>query len=324
MVGKIYYFISAILFLSGAFIFLTPSLLTPDLIYPERIDSAYIVYHAAQMEGIDTILLNPKDLELDYSDIRVKTVDGILLKGWFVASADTPANTIIIIHDLNESSILYLDHLKQFHDRGMNVAVFDLRAHGESGGSEFSPGLTSVSDLKLLTDSVLAKKGTKHLVFYGAGLGAAIALQAAVYDNRCNGIILQNPFSTFESYLERYALDKWKGMNGFWLPVFKRRVAELLQYPISELDLRQIASYTDLPVLFIIGADDAKVSTAETLQVYDASASDKKELFLVRKASHDNIAKVGGEAFYNKVTAFIISSMPKEQKISRYKKLAFQ
>jgi alpha-beta hydrolase superfamily lysophospholipase len=325
MIGKIYYFVSAILFLMGVFVWLTPTLLTPDLIYPERIDSAYIVYHAQQLNNdMDTIPLTPEDVDLKFSNITVKTNDGIQLNGWFIAAVDTPANTVIIIHDLNESRILYLDHLKQFHDRGMNVAVFDLRAHGSSGGTEFSPGLNSVSDLHIFTDSVFQKGGTKNLLFYGAGIGSAIALQAAVYDDRCHGLVLQSPFNSFENYLERYSRDKWGSMSKFWLPVFKRRVASLLHYPISELDLRHIASYTTLPILFIIGSDDNKVYTSETLQVYDASPSDKKELFLVRNAGHDNVAKAGGEGFYNRIAAFIIKSMPKEQKTSRYKKLAME
>jgi uncharacterized protein len=325
MMGKIYYTISAILFLMGAFIFLTPALLTPDIIYPERIDSSYIAYHAQNLEGgFDSLLLSPDDVELKYADINVKTRDGISLKGWYVSATDTPANTIIIIHNLNESRILYLDHLKQFHDRGLNVAVFDLRAHGSSSGNEFSPGLPTVLDTRLITDSVLALGGSKNLIFYGAGLGAAIALQAAVYDDRCHGLILQSTFNTFENYLERYSIAKWGLMHKIWYPVFKRRVASLLHYPISELDLRHIASYTTIPTLFIIGTDDDRVFTSETLQVYDASATDKKELFLVRNAGHENIAKAGGESYYNRIAAFIVNSMPKEQKISRYKKLALQ
>jgi alpha-beta hydrolase superfamily lysophospholipase len=322
--GKVYYFVSAFLFLSGAFILLTPMLLTPDLIYPERIDSTYIVFHAQQLsDRLDTLLLTPKDVDLKYEDISV-TSDGIQLNGWFVQSTDTPANTVIIVHDLNESSILYLDYLKQFHDRGLNVAIFDLRAHGSSGGTEFSPGLPAVNDLHLITDSVVAKNSTKNIVFYGSGIGAAIALQAAVYDERCKGLVLQSPFNTFENFVERYSTLKWGRMSSFWLPVFKRRLTKLLQYPISELDLRHIATYTPLPVLFIIGSDDDKVFTSETLQVYDASVSDKKELFLVRNAGHDNVAKAGGESFYNRITAFIVNAMPKEQKISRYKKLALE
>ena len=324
MLGRIFYFISALVFLIGGFVFISPQLLTPDLIYPERIDSAYVVFHSDKSQGNDaSLLINPSDVDLKYSDLSVKTEEGFVLNGWFIRAVDTPANTIILIHDINESRILYLDHIRQFHDRGLNVAVFDQRAHGSSGGNEYTPGLPAVNDVKKVTDSVISRKGTRHVVLFGVGIGAAVAMQSAVYDDRVAGLVLQSPFNTYETFLDRYARQKWGMMTNLWYPVFRRRTLELLHYPLKELDLTQIAAYTTIPTLFIIGSDDQMIFTSETLQVFDASATEKKELFLVRNAAHTNIAKSGGETYYNRIAAFLISNLPKEQKITRYKKLAF-
>ena len=323
MIGRIFYLISAVLVLLGAFIFLSPSLITPDLIYSTRIDSSYIVYHS-ELEGTntDTLLFNPSDVGLKYSELKVLTTDGLLLKGWNVYAEDTPANTILIFHDLNESKLLYIDHLKQFHDRGFNVAAFDLRAHGNSDGNEFTPGLPALDDAVLMIDSVLGKNGTRHIVLMGVGLGSAIALQAAVYDTRTDGLILQSPFSNYQNYLDRYASLKWGVMKNIWYPVLLRRSQELLRYPVKELDLTKITKYTSVPTLFIIGSEDEKVYTSEALQVFDASITEKKELFLVRNADKQNIAKAGAELYYNRITAFFVATLPKEQKTTRFKKLA--
>lgn len=323
MIGRIFYFFSALLVLIGSFILLSPSLITPDLIYPNRIDSTYIAYHSFQ-EGAnpDTLLFNPTDVGLKYSELKVITTDGLTLKGWITFVEDTPANTIIIFHDLNESRILYIDHLKQFHDRGFNVAIFDMRAHGSSEGLEFTPGLPSLDDAVLMIDSIIAKNGTRHIVLMGVGIGSAVALQAAVYDTRTDGLILQSPFSSYEDYLDRYATLKWGLMKDIWFPVLLKRSTELLKYPIEELDLAEIAKYTSVPSLFIIGSEEEKVFTSEALQVFDASVTEKKELFLVRNAARENIAKAGGEAYYNRITAFFLSTLPKVQKTTRFKKLA--
>lgn len=323
MLGRIFYFISSLFFLAGAFIFLSPILLIPDLIYPVRIDSTYLTFHAS-LDGnnVDSMLLNPTDVGLEYSDMKIITNDNLQLNGWYVSAEEKKANTILIFHDLNESKILYIDHMKQFHDRGFNVCVFDLRAHGNSEGNEFTPGLPSLNDAVQMIDSVIAKKSTKHLVLMGVGVGAAIAMQAVVYDTLCEGLVLQSPFNNYENYLERYSRSKWKTMRKIWLPVLKRRSEELLQFPLKDLDLTLITTYTNIPSLFIIGSDDERVYTSETLQVYDASVTEKKELFLVRNAGHQNIAKAGGESYYNRITAFINSTLPKEQKSTRFKKLA--
>jgi len=323
MLSRIFYFVSALLILLGAFIFLTPSLLTPDLIYPARIDSTYLAFRATDLDGLrDELLLTPADLDLNYEDVHVKTPEGFRLDGWFVSAVDTPANTVLFIHDVNESRLLYIDHLKQFHDRGFNVAVFDLRAHGTSEGIEFSPGLPAVEDVKRMIDTVLERGGTRNIAVMGVGLGAGIALQTAVYDERIAGLVLQSPFSKYSAYLERYAFEKWGIMEKIWYPVFRRRSEKLLQYPLKELNLTRIAPYITIPTLFIIGSNDTRVYTSETLQVFDASASEKKELFLIRNAGHENIAKAGGEGYYNRIAAYLISNLPKKQKTTRFKKLA--
>ncbi len=323
MLGRFFYFISSLLFLISAFIFLSPVLLTPDLIYPVRIDSTYITFHAKiKKNNTDSLLLNPMYVGLKFSEIKITTSDDLQLNGWFVPAEDSLSNTIMIFHDLNESKILYIDHIKQFHDRGFNVCAFDLRAHGNSGGNEFTPGLPALDDAVQMIDSVMAKKNTKHLVLMGIGVGAAIALQAAVYDPRCKALILQNPFNSFENYIDRFAKSKWGIMKNIWFPVLKRRTTELLQYPLKELDLTVITTYTDLPSLFIIGSNDEKLITSETLQVYDAAVTEKKELFLVRNVNNQNIAKAGGELYYNRITAFLNSTLPKVQNKTRYKKLA--
>ncbi len=323
MLGRFFYFISSLLFLISAFIFLSPVLLTPDLIYPVRIDSTYITFHSKiKRNNTDSLLLNPMYVGLKFSEIKITTSDDLQLNGWFVPAEDSLSNTILIFHDLNESKILYIDHIKQFHDRGFNVCAFDLRAHGNSGGNEFTPGLPALDDAVQMIDSVMAKKNTKHLVLMGIGVGAAIALQAAVYDPRCKAIILQNPFNSFENYIDRFAKSKWGIMKNIWFPVLKRRTTELLQYPLKELDLTVITTYTELPSLFIIGSNDEKLITSETLQVYDAAVTEKKELFLVRNVDNQNIAKAGGELYYNRITAFLNSTLPKVQNKTRYKKLA--
>src|SRR5205085_2697620 len=131
-------------------------------------------------------------------------------------------------------------------------------------------------------------------------------------------LILQSPFNTLENYIQRYSQKKWGVMKNLWYPVLKRKVESLLLFPLKELDLTEIIKYANIPTLFIIGSNDEKNYTSETLQVFDASITEKKELFLVRNAGKQNIAKVSGETYYNRITAFLISTLPKEQKTTRF------
>lgn len=319
--NKLFFAFSSIILLVAAFIYLSPALITNDFIYPLRVDSIYVRYHSVPNTAIDSNVLSPTDEGLIYKDITIKVNNGVELKGWYIPTIDTPANTVMIIHDLNQSKIMLLDHIRQLHDRGLHIFVVDLRAHGTSDGQVFTPGMPVIADMKISLDTLLKMQDTKHIVLFGMGIGAAIAMQTAVYDGRCDALILQSPFNNLQTYLDRYSYNKWGGMKYLWYPIFKKKVEKLLQYPIAELDLAKIASYSDLPVLFITGGDDEDVYTSETLQVYLASASPKKELFLVKNAGHYNIAAVGGEKYYNRISNFILNILPKQPKKTRFKKL---
>src|SRR5437764_6790922 len=222
---KIYNTISVLILLAGAFVAILPTVVMPDLIYPERVDSAYIAFHHNSNE----VFYNPSDIGLVYQNINIKTADSILLKGWYIPLSDTDAATLVVIHDINESKIKYLNLAKQMHDRGLKVCLFDLRAHGNSGGRKFSPGLVSVNDVRSVLDSLEQKQETKHIILMGMGIGAGIALQAAALDERCEVLVLQCPYDDFTKYLQRYAEREWKKMRGFYMPVLKRKLYLVLQ-----------------------------------------------------------------------------------------------
>ena len=320
--NKFFFLIAACFILVAALLFVAPTLITSDFIYPTRIDSTYVRFHSMVDSEIDTSLMKPSDEGLTYTELSLKS-GGDILRGWYIPTVDTPANTVVIIHDLNQSKLMLLDQIKQLHDRGMHVCVFDLRAHGESGGDYFTLGMPVLNDVKVILDTLLEFKETKHIVLFGMGVGAAIAMQSAVLDGRCDALVLQSPFNNLETYLNRYSHRKWGKMKHLWYPIFHKKVENLLGFPVRDLDLIKIANFSSAPILFITASDDEEVYTSETLQLFLASAAQKKDLFLVKNADHNNVAAIGAEKYYNRISNFINTVLPREPKKTRYKKLAF-
>jgi len=328
--NKFFYLLSSLLAFLAVFVYFSPSVVTTDFIYPVRVDSVYASLHdelpGDVPEDSGKIILepskvfNPSSLGLPYHSFNVRTIDNLWLRGWYVEAADTPANTIILIHDLNRSKINLLDHIRQFHDRGLNVCAVDMRAHGNSDGIEFSPGMPAILDVKMIIDELLLRENTNHLVLMGFGIGSAIAMQVAAYDGRCDAIILQSPSNNLSNYLERYAHHKWGLMKFLWYPVFIRRVEDLLQYSVGELDLSVIARYTKTPALFISASEDNLSFTTEILAIYDSSSARQKSLYLVKDADRNSIEETGGADYYNRITQFINQAIPRKPKSSRFKK----
>ncbi len=331
--NKFFYSVASLLLLIAAFIFASTFFVAPDLIYPVRVDSLYVKYEserATRTASHDSlgkalpVLFNPSSLGMKYEKFDVQTADGLILRGWYIANGDEEANTLLIIHDLSQSKINYLNMMKQMNDRGLNICAIDMRAHGNSDGTEFSPGMAAVSDFKNIVDSLLKKKSTNHIAVFGSGMGAAIVIQAASIDERFSALISQSPFSDFSAYVSQYSKRKWGKMSFIFHPVLERALEKRLQYELTELNLSEVIKYVKIPSLFICGDNDEIIQPIETYAVYDSSGAKEKNLILVKKAGHDNIEQTGGEEYYNTIAQFIANAVPKKPRDTRYKKLALQ
>jgi len=330
--NKFFYSIASLLLLLAAFMFCSPFFVAPDLIFPLRVDSIYVKYESEKnaksaprdsLGRVLPILYNPSSLNVHYENVTVRTIDGLTLNGWYVASGDSEANTLLIIHDLSQSRINYLNLAKQMYDRGLNVCLFDMRAHGTSGGTEFSPGMVAVSDIKNILDFLVDKPETNHIAIFGNGIGAALAIQLASMDGRCDALIAQSPFTDFSDYVERYSKRKWGRMSQVFHIVLERALERRLQYELTDLDLSEIVKYVKVPSLFICSDNDEIVPPIQTYAVYDSSGAKEKNLILVKKAGHDNFELFGGEDYYNAIAGFIVNAIPKKTKETRFKKLAY-
>jgi pimeloyl-ACP methyl ester carboxylesterase len=329
--NKFFYSVASLLLIVAAFTFASPFFVSPDLIYPVRVDSLYVKYESEQSvkAGIhdslgkgNSMLFSPASLGMEFEKFDVKTSEGLILRGWYAACRDEDANTLLIIHDLSQSKMNYLDMFKQMHDRGLNVCAVDMRAHGNSDGDEFSPGMVAVSDVRNIFSELMKKPETNHIAVFGTGIGSAIAIQAASLDGRCEALIARSPFRNFSDYVENYSGRKWGKLSFMLRAVLVRELEKRLQYNLKELNLSEIIKYVKIPSLFICGDNDAIVQPIETYAVYDSSGATEKNLILVKKAGHDNIEQLGGEEYYNAIAQFIVNTIPKKMKETRFKKLA--
>ncbi len=325
--NKLFYSVASLLLLFAAFIFLCKVFITPELIYPHRVDSLYVRYEVERNINSSTgknvqAFYNPSSLGMHYENFNVKTSDGLTLSGWYIPTDAEDANTLLIIHDLSESKINYLNFIKQMNDRGLNICAVDLRSHGTSEGAEFTLGTVAIVDIKIIFDSLLKRSDTNHIAVFGVGLGAAIAVQNASLDGRSDALILQSPFSNFADYVDDYSKRKWGSMSFILHSVLERELEKRLQYELTDLDLSMIIKYVSQPTLFICASNDEIIPPRDTYSIYDSSGAREKNLILVKNAKHNTIEQNGGEEYYNRIAEFIRLVIPKKTKDTRFKKLA--
>lgn len=125
--------------------------------------------------------LTPALYGLSYSEVTVKSRDGLELAGWWVP-AGRKRKAALLVHGLNASkaSPYVLPALPAYVRSGFGVLLVDLRAHGASPGARTTLGAHEVRDVLGGLDW-LAQRGypREAVVLHGWSMGAATVLQVA-------------------------------------------------------------------------------------------------------------------------------------------------
>lgn len=297
-----------------------PFIVMPDILYPEQVDSLYVRNQqikfqqgdSSDVEKNSVFLYNPGSLNLAYENIEARALDSAILKAWYIPSDNEQNFIVLVLHDLNESRISCISLAKALQSRNLDVCLMDLRAHGSSGGSEFSPGPMAVNDVRVIIDKLFQEYYVEQLAIMGIGTGAAIAVQTAVLDDRVSAIVLQSPFRALDKYVERRYRGKWGILNPVYSFITNKRLKKQLGYSPEKLNLRDICEYVFIPTLVIAGSNDTEIPYLESQSVVQASGSDMKNFITIKDAKHDEIEEKGGATYYDAISFFLHKAVPAE------------
>lgn len=148
---------------------------------------AYGAYHATHPTCVP-VVGSPASLGMDYEDVTMPTADGVTLRGWYIPSHNGTA--IVALHgsDGNRDQLLW--HAQALAEEGYGVLLFDLRAHGESGGTVF-PVTNASPDVTAAMAYLRSRREVdpERIGAVGLSLGAHVILQAAAEDASLKALV---------------------------------------------------------------------------------------------------------------------------------------
>jgi len=217
----------------------------------------------------------PAQAGLAYEPVRFTSADGVALSGWFIPAPKARA-TLLFCHG-NAGNISHrLESIRQFHQLGLNVFIFDYRGYGESEGVPTEAG--TYRDAEAARRYLVETRGLapEHIVYFGRSLGAAIAAWLAT-QHPPRALIVESAFTSVPDFgAEIYP----------WLPV---RLLARLRYPTQEY-LRSVQA----PVLVVHSRDDEIVPFRHAEKLYE-SANSSKELLEIRGGHNDGFLVSGAQ-----------------------------
>ena len=129
-----------------------------------------------ELPGRD-LAATPSDAGMDYSDVNLRTSDGVDLHGWFVRGS---SSRVLLFFHGNAGNISHrLDSIRQFHALGLSVFIIDYRGYGQSRGHPTEAGMNRDADAawSYLTEELGVDPG--DIVIFGRSLGGSIAARLA-------------------------------------------------------------------------------------------------------------------------------------------------
>lgn len=226
----------------------------------------------------------PAQSGLAFESVRFTSMDGVGLSGWFIPAPKARA-TLLFCHG-NAGNISHrLESIRQFHQLGLNVFIFDYRGYGESEGSPTEAG--TYHDAEAARRYLVETRGLtpERIIYFGRSLGAAITAWLAT-QHPPRALIVESAFTSVPDFgAEIYP----------WMPV---RLLARLHYPT-----REYLQAVKAPTLVIHSRDDEIVSFRHGESVY-AAANVPKE-FLEIRGGHNDGFLVSGAQYTRHLDAFL-------------------
>ena len=218
----------------------------------------------------------PKDLGHDYEDVEVLTPDGVRLRGWFIDKGSD--KTVLAIHGYTSSKWdeTYMKPVIDILARnGYNVAAFDLRGHGESGGDRTTLGKREAADMKAVIEWLKREKPGKarKVGAIGYSMGGAVTIMLASEPGLLDAAVADSPYIDIMRSGRRW-VRRVRGVLGALLrlayPLIVRFTSSKAGVRPEELNMMRYADRVRAPMLLIAGERDDLVTVDEVREFYEA------------------------------------------------------
>jgi len=273
------------------------------ILHPRRISEVKLIHYFGEIPL-------PSATNQKSTYVLVPTKEGIFLSSWLLQPKESIAHgTLIFIHGIAGSKEFQLKYAESFVNLGLNVVVFDLRAHGQSGGKNCTYGYYEKHDVSAIID-LLATSGVEGQIgLYGTSLGGAIALQTAAIDDRIDFLIIESTFATLEEVTFEY-MDRIS-------PVSNKYISDLIlgaagrmgNFDPDSVKPELAAAQISIPVFMAHGTEDVHIPIKQGLRNFDQLKSSIKEWHPLIGADHNSVHAVGGKSYQNEIEQFILNQL---------------
>lgn len=212
-------------------------------------------------------------------EVKIPTGDGERITAVFLEHPDAEY-TILFSHGNAEDLSRVLPFMRQFHQMGYSVLMYDYRGYGTSEGRPSEHH--AYEDIDAAYRWLTEEKGIapERIISQGRSVGGGPAVWLAAH-RTVGGLVVESSFLSAFRVRTVIPLVPWDRFN----------------------NLKQIRR-TACPVLIVHGTDDAVIPFRHGLGLYDAAPGPKMHLW-IEGGEHNNYAYVAGALYFEAFEAFM-------------------
>jgi hypothetical protein len=235
------------------------------------------------------IKATPADYQLAYEEVWLEVSTG-KIHGWWISATNHQAPVILYFHGNGSNNGDTVSQAARFHQLGLSVLLIDYRGYGYSSGPFPNESLV-YEDAETAWQYLTTTKqiDPKKIVLYGHSLGGAVAIELASRHSDLAGIIVDGTFTSMRAMADQ--MSQYKIFPLDWI---------LTQRFDSLTKIQSLQT----PILFMHGTADRVVPLFMSQELF-AATSASKELWLVPEAEHNDLPRVGGEKYLEKIKQFV-------------------
>jgi uncharacterized protein len=293
------YIVIALLLLAPMGAGLVGRAIGPGLLHPMRLNPERLQQTAEMLKRSNAAK----------EDFDVRAPDGVELRGWKIRPPSPNGDWVLLFHGVSDNRTGVLGHAEFLLRHGYSVVMMDSRAHGESGGDMATYGWKERHDTVGVVNALYSKEKVNHLYALGVSMGAAVALQSAIVEQRIEGVVAEDPFADLREVSYDYAGLHFSPFLGKTLfrpaSIFAMEaLAKTGGFDPDDVSPEKAVAALPFSVLLICGTRDTTIPCRHAEQIY-RTATGPKELWVVNGAEHASALGRAPAEYEEKVVRFL-------------------
>ena len=232
----------------------------------------------------------------------------VSLSGWYLPG-DKGRPTLIFVHGLG--SVRTGDNAMGLAARlvsqGYNVLLFDLRAHGSSGGDKVSGGVQEQQDVLGAFDLLVGRGiSSDSIGLLGFSMGAATALLAASQETAIHAVVADSPYSNASDLMARETARKTifpRWLASIFVPTAKLMADKIHGVDVGTLVPEEAVESLSYPIFVIHGKGDTRIPFEHGVKVHQAAAPGSS-IWLVPDVDHVDAFLTYPEEYVDRIMVY--------------------